>query len=58
MKYLDITTIGPNSFQLWVCRDGTKTVVMRHRDTGKIDCETTTSSSRESTELWDTRSKP
>ncbi len=37
MRYIDIRTLGPNSFQVWACRDGTNTVVMAHRDTGKLD---------------------
>lgn len=37
MKYLNIVTLGSNSCQLWVCRDGTNTVVMVNRDTNKVD---------------------
>jgi hypothetical protein len=37
MKYIDIRTIGPDSFQVWACRDGTNTVVMVNRNTGKLD---------------------
>lgn len=37
MRYLDIRTVGPGEFQVWACRDGTDTVVMVDRDTGKFD---------------------
>jgi hypothetical protein len=37
MKYIDIRTIGPDVFQVWVCRDGTNTAVIVLRDTGKFD---------------------
>ena len=37
MRYIDLRTIGPNAFQVWACRDGTDTVLMVNRDTGKID---------------------
>lgn len=36
MRYIDIRTLGPNSFQVWLGRDGTNTVVMCHRDTRMI----------------------
>jgi len=37
MKYIDIKTIGPDNFQVWACSDGTNTVVMVNRNTGKLD---------------------
>jgi hypothetical protein len=37
MKYIDIRTIGPDTFQVWLGKDGTETVVMADRDTGKLD---------------------
>ena len=37
MKYVDIKTIGPNNFQVWACHNGTNTVVMVNRGTGKLD---------------------
>jgi len=39
MKYINIKTIGPNNFQVWACRDGTNTVVMVNRNTGKLDID-------------------
>ncbi len=37
MKYINLKTIGPNNFQVWACHDGTNTVVMVNRHTGKFD---------------------
>ena len=39
MKYIDITTIGPDNFQVWACHDGTKTVVMVDRHSGKLQLD-------------------
>lgn len=32
MKYIDIQTVGPDSFIVWACRDGTKTAVVLNKD--------------------------
>jgi hypothetical protein len=37
MKYIDVRTTGPNNFQVWACRDGTNTVVVTNRESGKLD---------------------
>ena len=37
MKYLDIRSIDNDAFQVWACHDGTNTVVMVNRATGKLD---------------------
>lgn len=37
MRYINLTTVGPDAFQVWVCRDGTNTVVMVNRHTEKLD---------------------
>ena len=37
MRYIDLRTIGPDAFQVWACRDGTNTVLMVNRTTGKVD---------------------
>jgi hypothetical protein len=37
VRYVDIRTVGSEAFQVWACRDGTDTVVMVDRATGKFD---------------------
>jgi hypothetical protein len=37
VRYIDVRTVGPDHYQVWACRDGTDTVVMVDRDTGKFD---------------------
>lgn len=39
MRYINLITIGPDNFQVWACRDGTNTVVVVNRDTGKLDLD-------------------
>lgn len=36
-QYIDIRTVGPGEYQVWACRDGTNTVVVVDRRTGKLD---------------------
>lgn len=37
MRYIDIRTVEPGTYQVWACRDGTNTVLMINPTTGKID---------------------
>jgi hypothetical protein len=36
MKYIDIQTISPNTYLVWVCHDGAKTAVMQYLTEKKI----------------------